>query len=82
MEENKKEIYYCCCWCYYYYYYVCNYTYQATNTTTTTTTAINNITRNKEIKNLFHLKFEKDSVYILFKLKYILYIMPWRRTSK
>ena len=42
----------------------------------TTTTAINNITRNKEIKNLFHLKFEKDSVYILFKLKYILYIMP------
>ena len=79
MEENKKKIYYCCCWCYYYYYYVCNYTYQAT---TTTTTPINNITRNKDIKNLFHLKFEKDLVYILFKLKYMLYIMPWRRTSK
>ena len=37
-------------------------------------TAITNtiiLTKSQEIKNLFHLKFEKDTVYILFKLKYI-----------
>ena len=36
-------------------------------------TAITNtiiLTKSQEIKNLFHLKFEKDTVYILFKLKY------------